>query len=158
MNVTFISVSPTQSMNKRSETRFAYRSDERLNRASRDVTLRVDDLKSMKQFYRNIVGCQLFGEFPSAALLQLCDALGAQIQMLGLLQRLDRVALEHGPLKHLTLLITTRDLKLEKKRLEGLGVGVVSLNHEKNGNPSLTFRDPEGNEVELRCCHPAIDS
>lgn len=145
-------------MNKRSETRFAHRHDERLNRASRDVTLRVDDLKSMKQFYRNIVGCQLLGEFPSAALLQLCDALGAQIQMLGLLQRLDRVAAEHDARRHLTLLIKARDLELEKKRLEGLGVGVVSLNHRENGNPSLTFRDPEGNEVELRCCHPALDS
>jgi len=145
-------------MNKQSESQIAQRRGEAAVNASRDATLRVSNLKSMKKFYQDVLGFELLGEFPSASLLRIGVGSGAQTQMLGLLQRSTGVGPERNTVAHMTFIMPVPDHELERKRLEGLGLRMDAMNHEGIGKRSLCFRDPEGNEVELLCSDPTLDS
>ena len=140
-------------MNKQSEIEIAQRHCE----APRDAALRVNNLKSMKQFYQHVVGFKLLGQFPSAALLKVDDRSSDQIQMLALLQRSIGAGPERSAVGHIAFIISVEDHELEKQRLQSLGLRVDARNYERIGKRSLCFRDPEGNEVELLSRDPALD-
>jgi len=121
-----------------------------------DVTLRVNNLKAMKQFYQQVLGLKLLGEFPSAVLLKISDDSCGQIQLLALLQRSIGVGPESHAVGHIVLKIPVEDHDLEKNRLQSLGLTVDEANHEGTGKRSLSFRDPEGNKIKLLCCTPTL--
>ncbi len=145
-------------MNKQCESIIDRRHGEAAGNTSHDMTLRVKNLKPMKLFYQHVLGFELLGEFPSAALLRVGDGSGAQDQMLGLVQRSDWVGPERNGVAHITFITPVRDREFESKRLESLGFRVDAMNHDEIGERSLCFRDPEGNQVELLCCDPRFDS
>jgi catechol-2,3-dioxygenase len=122
-----------------------------------NVALGVNNLGSMKKFYQEVLGFELLGEFPSAALLKVRTGCSPRGQKLGLLQR---SSLKHEPRKieHVAFVIPVLDPQVERKRLEGLGLKVAALNLHGNERELLSFQDPEGNEVELLCCGPILDN
>ena len=144
-------------MNAKNELEIEQIDGEAAGTGSCDVTLRVNHLKPMKKFYQDVLGFKLLGEFPSASLLWTGAVPGVQIQMLGLLQRSIGAGSERGLSGHITFAMPVPDHKLERRRLESLGLRVDALNHEGAGKRSLRFRDPEGNEVELLCCEPKLE-
>jgi catechol 2,3-dioxygenase-like lactoylglutathione lyase family enzyme len=147
-------VSNTCDMKKQSECGIAQRHGEAVVNTEHDMTLRVNDLKPMKQFYQDVLGFELLGEFPSAALLRYGDGSSEQIQMLGLLQRSLEVEPGLNTAGHIVFIMSIRDHELEAKRLQGLGLRVEAMDLGGIGRRSLCFHDPEGNEVELLCCDP----
>jgi catechol 2,3-dioxygenase-like lactoylglutathione lyase family enzyme len=122
------------------------------------VILRVNDLKLMKWFYLKVLGLDLLGEFPSALLLRVGDGSGAGVQMIGLLQRSVGLEPESNSIEHVALVMQIQDHELQRKRLEGLGLRVDAIRHAGIGKRSLCFSDPEGNQVELLCCGPALEA
>jgi len=116
-----------------------------------EVALRVNDLQLMKRFYREVLGLEVLGEFPTAALLKVADGYGGHTQVLGLFDRSVRVGPEHTTVDHIAFTIARGDFDAEKRRLESLGLGVEVETHEWVKWRSLYFRDPEGNQVELVC-------
>ena len=122
------------------------------------MTLRVNQLKEMKLFYQKILGFRLIGEFPSAALLGFGFGSGAQVQLLGLLQRSVAAGRGGKATGHIAFIMPTPDCEMERQRLEGLGQSVDASRHEGIWKQSLCLRDPEGNQVELLCCDPALDN
>ena len=123
-----------------------------------NVALGVKNLCSMKKFYQEILGFELLGEFPSAVLLKVragCDAGG---QKLGLLQRSIVSDGQHAEVAHVAFIMSVPDMETEQKRLEGLGLKVAAMNLEGFERGLLSFRDPEGNEIELLCCRPMMDN
>src|SRR6267378_2940062 len=104
-------------MNKPREYTVAQGEEAHIKR-SHDVTLRVNNLKLMKQFYQQVLGLQLLGEFPSAVLLKISDGSCEQIQMLALLQRSIGAGPESYAVGHIALKIPVNDHELERKRLQ----------------------------------------
>ena len=104
----------------------------------------------MQQFYQQVLGLQLLGEFPSAVLLKISDGSCEQIQMLALLQRSIGARPERNDAGRISLNVPIENHEIEKKRLQSHGLA-VDENHEGLGKRALCFCDPEGNEVKLVC-------
>jgi catechol-2,3-dioxygenase len=116
-----------------------------------EVALRVNDLKLMKQFYQDVLGFEVLGEFGTAALLKIAEGYGGHTQVLGLFDRSVRVGPEHTTVDHIAFAIALGDFDSEKRRLESLGLDVEVETHYWVKWRSLYFHDPEGNQVELVC-------
>jgi len=142
-------------MNKARECTIAQTYGDAVVERSHDVTLRVNNLKAMKQFYQQVLGLQLLGEFPSAVLLKISDGSCEQIQMLALLQRSIGAGPERNAAGRVSLNMPIENYEIEKKRLQSLGLRIDETHHEAIGKRALCFRDPEGNEVRLLCGTPA---
>ena len=123
-----------------------------------NIALAVDDLHSMKKFYQEVLGFELLGEFPSAALLKVRAGCTTRVQKLGLLQRSARDESTRKQVEHVAFALPLRDPDSERQRLERLGLKVAAMNLDGIDSGLLSFRDPEGNEVELLCCRPMRDN
>src|SRR5882724_1618539 len=145
-------------MNKPRECTIAQTYSDAVVERSHDVTLRVNNLKVMKQFYQQVLGLQLLGEFPSAVLLKRSDGSCEQIQMLALLQRSIGAGPGRNAAGRISLNMPIEGHEMEKKRLQSLGLKVGETNHEGIEKRALCFRDPEGNEVKLLFRNPTLDS
>jgi catechol 2,3-dioxygenase-like lactoylglutathione lyase family enzyme len=49
-----------------------------------ETVLRVRDLDRMKEFYSNIIGLELFKEFPKVGFFKIADGFGGHTQVIGL--------------------------------------------------------------------------
>jgi catechol-2,3-dioxygenase len=116
-----------------------------------EVALRVNNLERMKRFYQEVLGFEIFGEFPAAALLKIAAGYAGHTQVLGLFDRSVSVDQERTTVDHITFTISVADYDSEKKRLETLGLNVEAKEHAWVKWRSLYFHDPEGNQVELVC-------
>jgi len=125
-------------------------------RALGEVALRVNDLHRMKQFYQDVLGLELFGEFPSAVFFRIAEGYNGHTQILALFDRSTSVDPERTTIDHFAFTISLSDYESEWKRLERLGVEVRAAEHEWVQWRSLVFRDPEGNWVELVCYDPSV--
>ena len=113
-----------------------------------EVALRVNNLERMKRFYQEVLGFEVLGEFPNAALLKIAAGYAGHTQVLGLFDRLVSVDKERTTIDHITFTIGLLDYDSERKRLETLGLNVEVYAHEWIDWRSLYFHDPEGNRVE----------
>jgi catechol 2,3-dioxygenase-like lactoylglutathione lyase family enzyme len=116
-----------------------------------EVALRVNNLERMKRFYQEVLGFEVLGEFPNAALLKIAAGYAGHTQVLGLFDRSVSVDQERTTIDHITFTIGLLDYDSERKRLETLGLNVEVYAHEWINWRSLYFHDPEGNRVELVC-------
>lgn len=121
-----------------------------------EVAFRVNNLPAMKRFYQEVVGLDILGEFPSAALLKIAEDYGGHTQVLGLFDRSVPVGPERTTVDHVAFTIDLNDYESERQRLEGLGLEVEVQDHQWVKWRSLYFHDPEGNEVELVCFDPSL--
>ena len=121
-----------------------------------EVALRVNDLNRMKQFYEEVLGLEVLGEFPSAVLLRIADGYDGHTQVFGPFDRSTPVGPERTTIDHFAFTISLSDYEAERARLEGLGLEVKVAEYEWVHWRSLYFHDPEGNEVELVCYDPSV--
>jgi catechol-2,3-dioxygenase len=110
----------------------------------------------MKRFYQEVLGLEILGEFPTAALLTIAAGYRGHTQVLGLFDRSLPVAAERTTVDHVAFTIDLEDYESEKQRLESLGLRVEVTVHEWVKWRSLYFHDPEGNEIELVCFDPSL--
>lgn len=121
-----------------------------------EVAFRVNDLPRMKRFYQEVLGLEILGECPRAALLTIAAGYGGHTQVLGLFDRSLPVGAERTTVDHVAFSIDLQDYESEKQRLESLGLQVAVTVHEWVKWRSLYFHDPEGNEIELVCFDPTL--
>jgi catechol 2,3-dioxygenase-like lactoylglutathione lyase family enzyme len=95
-----------------------------------EVALGVNNLEEMKRFYQEVLGFEVLGEFPSAALLKIAEGYAGHTQVLGLFDRSVAVDQERTTVDHITFTIGLPDYDSERKRLETLGLNVEVKEHE----------------------------
>ena len=109
-----------------------------------EPVLRVSDLERMKRFYRWILGFDLVGEFPNAALLEMNLAGGTRILTIGLLKR--SADSERGVTHRFTVSLPRASCESSRRKLKRVGAPM-----EIRGRDRICIHDPEGNEIELVC-------
>ena len=110
------------------------------------MLLRVSNIQRMKYFYRHVLGFEVIGEFPNAALLEIAKANGGRAQAIGLFQRPINSPGETPPDHRISFSISMKDCQSTQRKLERLGCQV-----EVTVPNRIWVRDPEGNRVELVC-------
>ena len=89
-----------------------------------EIALRVNNLERMKRFYQEVLGFEVLGEFPTAALLKIAAGYAGHTQVLGLFDRSVSVDQERTTVDHIAFTIGLPDYDSERKRLETLGLNV----------------------------------
>lgn len=125
-------------------------------RALGEIALRVNDLDAAQDFYANVIGLELMKRFDNVAFFRIADGFAGHTSVLGLFDRKTPVEQERTTVDHLGFTIALEDYESEKRRLETLGVPVLTATHDWVGWRSLYVRDPDGNTVELVCFDPDV--
>lgn len=125
-------------------------------RALGEVALRVNDLATMKSFYRDVIGLEVLNEFPNSVFFKVAGGYAGHTQVFVLFDRSCPVGSEQTTLDHIAFTIALEDYEFELQRLRTLGLTVETITHQWVKWRSMYVRDPEGNEVELVCYDPTI--
>jgi catechol-2,3-dioxygenase len=133
-----------------------------------EIVLRVNDMQGMREFYENILGLEIFGEFEKMIFFQIAPSYGGHIQLLALFD--ESLPPDHGKghfteiniqatsLHHIAFAIDQADYLSEMERLQKLGFEVGTMEHEWTNWRSLYVHDPEGNLIELVCYDKSMPS
>jgi catechol 2,3-dioxygenase len=121
-----------------------------------EIALRVNNLDAMQKFYADVIGLPLMTRVPTCAFFKIADGYGGHTQVLALFDRADSPGYRGtdaatSTIDHIAFEIPRTDFEGERKRLEGLGLRVETIEHEWVHWRSLYVSDPEGNQVELVC-------
>ena len=121
-----------------------------------EIALRVNNLDTMQKFYADVIGLPLMTRVPNCAFFKIADGYGGHTQVLALFDRTDSPGYRGtdaatSTIDHIAFEIPLADFEGEKKRLEGLGLQVETVEHAWVHWRSLYVTDPEGNQVELVC-------
>lgn len=139
---------------------------EKTIKAIGEIVLRVKDMKVMQEFYENILGLELLGDFEKMVFFQIAPSYGGHIQALALFdesmppdyrtRRFTEINSETTSLHHIAFAIDQVNYKSEMERLQQLGFEVETMEHEWMHWRSLYVLDPEGNLVELVCYDESV--
>lgn len=139
---------------------------ERPIKALGEIVLRVKDMKVMREFYENILGLELLGDFEKMVFFQIAPSYGGHIQALALFdesmppdhktRRFTEINSQTTSLHHIAFAIDQVNYKSEMERLQQLGFEVETMEHEWMHWRSLYVLDPEGNLVELVCYDESV--
>jgi catechol-2,3-dioxygenase len=122
-----------------------------------EIALRVKDLATMKAFYKDVVGLEVFAEpEPYFVFFKVSELTEGHPQILGLFDRDADFGEERTRLDHFAFLIDLDSYEEQKQRLEELGVDVILRTFPYFHWRSLFFADPEGNTVELVSYDPDV--
>lgn len=122
-----------------------------------ELALRVNDLESMKTFYRDVVGLEVFSdEHEGFVFFKIAEAAEGHPQILGLFDRSTGVAQDRTTLDHFAFLIELTDYEAHRRRLEALGLRVYPKEFPAFHWRALFFEDPEGNTIEFVCHDPRV--
>ena len=139
---------------------------EKTIKAIGEIVLRVKDMKVMREFYENILGLELLGDFEKMVFFQIAPSYGGHIQVLALFdesmppdhrtRRFTEINSQTTSLHHIAFAIDQVNYKSEMERLQQLGFEVETMEHEWMHWRSLYVLDPEGNLVELVCYDESV--
>jgi catechol 2,3-dioxygenase-like lactoylglutathione lyase family enzyme len=139
---------------------------EKTIKAIGEIVLRVKDMKVMREFYENILGLELLGDFEKMVFFQIAPSYGGHIQALALFdesmppdhrtRRFTEINSQTTSLHHIAFAIDQANYKSELERLQQLGFEVETMEHEWMHWRSLYILDPEGNLVELVCYDESV--
>ena len=130
-----------------------------------EVSIRVNNLDAMQEFYEDVVGLEVLRREESFVFFRIAEGYGGHSQNLALFDATNRGFLETKSLQlspeqttlhHIALNISLDDYDSEKRRLEGLGLSVEATDHAWLHVRSLYFSDPEGNLLEFVCYDEAV--
>jgi catechol-2,3-dioxygenase len=122
-----------------------------------ELALRVNDLATMKAFYRDVVGLEVFNDdFDEFVFFKIADLVDGHPQILGMFDRSNEVGQASTSLDHFAFVIDRSEYEPQRERLEGLGVTVFPKEFPHFHWRSLFFADPEGNTVELVCYDESV--
>lgn len=118
-----------------------------------EVALRVKNIELMHNFYENVVNLELLKRFPKSAFFRIAEGVGGHTQVFVLFER----PLTGGTtLDHVAFSILLEDFESEKRRVEDLGIPIVTDEHDWVHWRSFYIDDPEGNKVEWVCFDPDV--
>ena len=139
---------------------------EKTIKAIGEIVLRVKDMKVMREFYENILGLELLGDFEKMVFFQIAPSYGGHIQALALFdesmppdhrtRRFTEINSQTTSLHHIAFAIDQVNYKSEMERLQQLAFDVETVEHEWMHWRSLYVLDPEGNLVELVCYDESV--
>ncbi|WP_022669113.1 VOC family protein [Desulfospira joergensenii] len=127
-----------------------------------EIVLRSDNPKKMVEFYRQVIGLELFASFGSANFLKIDDDFEGHPQLLAIFDRTheysgpenmqkNKADSGSGTLHHFAFSLDKAAFKKERNRLESMGIEFHSGEHPPFGWRSIYLYDPDGNSVELVC-------
>ena len=122
-----------------------------------ELALRVKDLARMRDFYRDVVGLEVWREGEGFAFFKVADGVEGHPQALVLFDRGRDVDTERSTLDHLAFVIELRDYDARRKQLEDRGLTVTPKEFPFFGWRALFVSDPEGNTVEFVCYDPNVE-
>lgn len=139
---------------------------EKIIKAIGEIVLRVKNMKAMREFYENILGLELLGDFEKMIFFQIAPSYGGHTQVLALFdeslspnhssRRFTGMDSQKTSLHHIAFTIDQADYRSEMDRLKQLGFEVETMDHEWVHWRSLYLPDPEGNLVELVCYDKSV--
>jgi catechol 2,3-dioxygenase-like lactoylglutathione lyase family enzyme len=139
---------------------------EKTIKAIGEIVLRVKDMKVMQEFYENILGLELLGDFEKMVFFQIAPSYGGHIQALALFDEsmppdhrtrlFTEINSQTTSLHHIAFAIDQVNYKSEMERLQHLAFEVETMEHEWMHWRSLYVLDPEGNLVELVCYDESV--
>jgi catechol-2,3-dioxygenase len=132
-----------------------------------ELVLRSANPRSLVEFYRDILGLELYATIGSATFLKVADDLEGHPQLLAIFDKShgfsgpkdnqpDVADSKSGTLHHFAFALAMKDFLSEQDRLQGLNVDIHFSDHPKFGWRSIYMYDPDGNSVELVCYDPSI--
>jgi len=131
-----------------------------------EVSIRVNDLDLMHEFYEDVIGLELLRREETYAFFKIAEGFGGHTQNLALFNARERTFIESKStqlsqemttLHHIALNVSLEDFEPERRRLEGLGLEVRATTHEWLNIRSLYFSDPEGNLLEFVCYDGSLE-
>ena len=139
---------------------------ERPIKALGEIVLRVRNLQTMQEFYKNVIGLEILGRFDDMVFFKVAPGYAGHIQVLGLFEeslppdhpsrQFTGLDAQKTSLHHIAFTIGLEDFATEKERFEKLGMVVETMEHEWTHWRSLYVPDPEGNLVEFVCYDPSV--
>lgn len=123
-----------------------------------ELGLRVRDLHSARDFYRDTVGLEIFEEGEGYAFFRVGEAVEGHPQLLVLFDRVVELVAATTTLDHFAFIIDLAEYDAERRRLEDLGIQVRTKTFPHFKWRSLFFSDPEGNTVEFVAYDPDMES
>ena len=129
-------------------------------RALGEFALRVEDLPTMRAFYRDVVGLgDPIGDFDTSTFFGLGESHAGHEAVFVLFDRTETdgyagIDPATTTIDHFAFSIDADDFDAEVERLRGHGVELDFAYHEWVEWRSLYFSDPEDNRVELVCYDP----
>ena len=114
------------------------------------VAINVADYEKAKNFYVNLLGFQVLGEyvFPSGTKRLDCQLGNARLELFGYTRELDRPAEPHLGYRHLCFRVT--DIHKTVVELKAKGIDVEDIHKDPMAGGLMTFfKDPEGLILEL---------
>jgi extradiol dioxygenase family protein len=116
-----------------------------------EVALRVNDLGAMREFYRDVVGLEVWREGDGFVFFRVAEGVEGHPQALVLFDREIKVGAERSTLDHLAFVINLDDYDARQHWLQKHGLDVTAKEFPWFQWRSLFVRDPEGNTVEFVC-------
>ena len=121
-----------------------------------EVALRVNDLPTVRAFYRDVVGLEVWREGEGFVFFRVADGVEGHPQALVLFDREFEVEAARSTLDHLAFVIELHDYDERRRQLEDLGLPVTAKEFPFFQWRSLFISDPEGNTVEFVCYDPRV--
>ena len=126
-----------------------------------EIALRVHDLDLMRRFYEQVIGLEVLREIKDSKGTIIFYTVGAENDHLALFEEkwMDWFTRDKSPqidpklttLSHIALSIALDDFESEKKRIEQLGIEIVSSDTSSWLHCRMFyFFDPEGNLIEFK--------
>ena len=114
-----------------------------------EFALRVNDFGSMRAFYRDVVGLEVWRDFDDYVFFKVAEGVQGHPQVLVLFDRGVGVGQKTSTLDHLAFVINFDDYDKWRRQLEDLGLPVTPKEFAFAHWRALFISDPEGNTVEF---------
>lgn len=127
-----------------------------------EIALRVDDLDRMTEFYAEVIGLSILGDFETSTFFEIGPGVEGHTQILALFDRSGSADytppdIDRSTVDHIAFGIPVEAFDSEVERLESRGIDVRTTTHGWVQWRSLYVTDPEGNSVELVCYDDSIE-
>lgn len=132
-----------------------------------EIVLRSEDPQRLVDFYRRVIGLEVYASIGSATFLKIEDDLQGHPQLLAIFDKkheysgpmqvqVNKASSESGTLHHFAFAMTLSDFLEERLHLQKMGIETEVGEHPAFGWRSIYLYDPDGNSVELVCYDPSF--
>ena len=132
-----------------------------------ELVLRSENPQALVDFYRQVVGLEIFSTFGTATFLKIDDDFEGHPQLLAIFEASHRFSgpenlqpqaadARVGTLHHFAFALEKEDFVAELDRLQVQGLQIQTAEHSRFGWRSLYLFDPDGNSVEFVCYDSAV--
>ena len=121
-----------------------------------ELALRVNDLATMRAFYRDVVGLEEWREGDGFVVFTVAEGVEGHPQALVLFDRAREVGPETYTLDHFAFVIALDEYEPRRRQLEEHGLDVTTKEFPLFQWRALFVWDPDGNAVEFVCHDPSV--